>query len=134
MVVMHVNRAMKMTTTLSIGVAAALALLASGRANAGTLEPRTDINPAVLYWQGFSLYPEFAKEVKPGLLAEPPTLPLSEAEEPLKKLDRTFQFLRRAAQMKVRCDWGIDLSDGPETVIPNLVKIRQCYQAAQVRA
>jgi hypothetical protein len=112
----------------------ATTLAATDSAVATPLEPRTDINPAVLYWQAFSLYPELDEELKKEFLATPPRLPLADAEPVIKKLDRMFKYLRRAAQMKVPCDWGIDLSEGPEALIPNLVKIRQAGQAAVARA
>ena len=101
---------------------------------AGVLTPRTDINPAVLYWQAFSLYPDLPSDMKTELLADPPRLPAADAKEPLKKFDPMVDYLRRAARMKVPCDWGIDLSDGPATLMPNLVKIRQAAQAVLMRA
>src|SRR5215212_714760 len=83
-----------------------LIFLGSLLATAAPLTPRTNINPAVLYWQGFSLFPDLPANIRKELFAEPPRLPLADAEAPLKKLDQTFRFLRRAAQMQVRCDWG----------------------------
>ena len=56
---------------------------------AGSVTPRTDINPALLYWQAFSLYPN---SIQKNLLADPPVLALADAEEPLKTFDRTFGF------------------------------------------
>jgi hypothetical protein len=100
---------------------------------ADALTPRTDINPAVLYWQAFSLYPDLPADTKKELLADPPRLPAADAKEPLKKFDPMVDYLRRAARMKVPCDWGIDLSDGPATLMPNLVKIRQAAQAVLMR-
>ena len=100
---------------------------------AGVLTPRTDINPAVLYWQAFSLYPDLPVDIRKELMADPPRLPAADAKEPLKKFDRMVEYLRRATRMKVPCDWGIDLSDGPATLMPNLVKIRQAVQAGHCR-
>jgi len=101
---------------------------------AGLLTPRTDINPAVLYWQAFSLYPDLPVDIRKELMADPPRLPAADAKEPLKKFDGMVEYLRRATRMKVPCDWGIDLSDGPATLMPNLVKIRQAAQAVLMRA
>jgi len=101
---------------------------------AGLLTPRTDINPAVLYWQAFSLYPDLPVDIREELFANPPSLPAADVKEPLKKFDRMVEYLRRAIQMKAPCDWGIDLSDGPATLMPNLVKIRQVAQAVLMRA
>jgi hypothetical protein len=102
-------------------------------APAGQLTPRTDINPAVLYWQAFSLYPDLPVEVRKGLMPDP-RLPAADAKEQLKKFDPMVEYLRRATRMKVPCDWGIDLADGPATLMPNLVKIRQASQAVLLRA
>lgn len=101
---------------------------------AGVLTPRTDINPAVLYWQAFSLYPDLPVDIRKELMADPPRLPAADAKEPLKKFDPMVEYLRRATRMKVPCDWGVDLSDGPATLMPNLVKIRQASQAVLMRA
>lgn len=119
---------------LAATLAAVATLILAAPPATAALAPRTDINPAVLYWQGFSLYPELDASIRGDLLSEPPRLPLADAEEYLTKFDGTFKYLRRAAQMKVPCDWGIDLSEGPEALIPNLVKIRQCANAAVTRA
>ena len=125
---MTTNRFTKLLFVL--GVAAGI----GSPAVAGLLTPRTDINPAVLYWQAFSLYPDLPGDIKKELLADPPRLPAADAKEPLKKFDRMVEYLRRATRMKVPCDWGIDLSEGPATLMPNLVKIRQAVQAVQMRA
>jgi len=111
----------------------ATVLASAASSVAAPLAPRTDINPAVLYWQAFSLYPELDQELKKEFLATPPRLPQADAEPVLKKFDGMFKYLRRAAQMKVPCDWGIDLSEGPEALMPNLIKIRQAAQAAVAR-
>ncbi len=54
---------------------------------AGPLTPRTDINPAVMYGQAFSLYPDLPGDIKNELLADPPRLPAADAQEALKKFD-----------------------------------------------
>jgi hypothetical protein len=99
-----------------------------------SLTPRRDINPAVLYWQAFSLYPDLADDRGKDFLADPPRMALHDAELLIKKLDGMFKFLGRAARMKAPCDWGIDLADGPETIMPNIIKIRQSAHAARARA
>ena len=117
----------------TMNVALALTMCATDLIGA-PLQPRTDINPAVLYWQGFSLYPELKDEIRKEFLATPPTLPLEDAEPVIKQFDGMMKCVKRAAQMKMPCDWGIDLSDGPEALIPNLIKIRKCSQASVARA
>jgi hypothetical protein len=131
---------MKMKTRiLSQGIRSTAGLLMAAALGgsawaAGPLPPRTDINPALLYWQSFSLHPELADDVKKDFLSYPPRLPLADAEPILKKYDGAFKYLRRAAAMSAPCDWGIDLADGPETLMPNLIKIRQSTHVAAARA
>ena len=98
---------------------------------------RTDINPALLYYQAFLAVPE----------------PMSNADEEYlwskagreQKLperfgkifagyDNQFKLVREAAQQKVPCDWGIDLSPGPATQLPHLARAKAVSQAAQLRA
>ena len=97
---------------------------------------RTDINPALLYYQAFLLAPD----------------PMSDADEEYlwskagreQKLperfgkifagyDNQFNLVREAAQQKVPCDWGIDLSAGPDTLLPHLARVKAVAQAAQLR-
>lgn len=113
--------------------AAALAGRVEGGA-AGAWTPRTDINPAVLYWQGFSLYPTLPTNLSQAMVADAPKLSPADAEAFMERLDATFKFVRRAARMQAPCDWGWDPADGPEAIVPNLVKVRQCANAGRVRA
>jgi hypothetical protein len=97
---------------------------------------RTDINPALLYYQAFLVVPE----------------PMSNADEEYlwskagreQKLperygkifagyDNQFKLVREAAQQKVPCDWGIDPSQGPATQLPHLARAKAVSQAAQLR-
>jgi hypothetical protein len=48
--------------------------------------------------------------------------------------DNAFQALREAVPATVPCDWGIDLSHGPETILPGLVYAKKLSQAARLRA
>jgi hypothetical protein len=97
-------------------------------------KPRTDINPALLYWQAFSIFPEIVKGSK-GLGSEwTGDAPGPEDVEFAKRFDSAFVLLRRATTMKAACDWGLDFSDGPRTVLPNLIKVRRAAQAAMLRA
>lgn len=121
------------------GLALVLAILGllpgfSGLLHAAGIPPRTDINPAVLYWQAFNLRPELPPEVRKQLEAEPTTLDAADLPAVLERFNGTFRYLRRAATMKAPCDWGIDLADGPNALLPHLAKVRQCVKIALVRA
>ena len=52
----------------------------------------------------------------------------------LKQYDNSFKGLRRARFAKVACDWGYDLSDGPEALLPGLAPAKRLAQAARFRA
>jgi hypothetical protein len=124
----------------ALGVALVSAVLLSaelGSAGAagesGAMAPRDDINPALLYWQAFDRRVELPTDIHKGMFAEPPTLALAEAELHVVKYDGMFECLRRAAQMRVPCDWGSDPADGPGAYIPNLLTLRKTAQIVPVR-
>jgi hypothetical protein len=116
-----------------------LSLLLSGFAAPGApaQEPfRTDINPALLYQQGFMLMPELSPEDHAYLFTtEWRGRRLEDRYAKLvAKYDNSFKLLRRAAHSQVPCDWGIDLSDGPEAMLPGLARAKSATQAACLRA
>jgi hypothetical protein len=97
---------------------------------------RTDINPALLYYRSFLLVPD----------------PMSNADEEYlwsragreQKLperygkifagyDNQFSLVRQAAHATVPCDWGLDLSVGPNAMLPYLARVKAVVQAAQLR-
>ncbi len=112
-------------------------LLAAGMALAArAAAPREDINPALLYFKAFALAPDLSEAdhdylYKPdwrGKQLEP------RFGELVAKYDNEFKTLRKAAEMKAPCDWGIDLSEGPEALLPGLAKAKFASQAARLRA
>ncbi len=113
----------------------ALLLVAAltGFAGAGSL-PRTDVNPALLYWQAFNLFPRLTEAEAEAFLTEPPSLPQGEGERIAAQYDNAFRLIRRAVLMRVSCDWGTDLADGPRALIANVARLRHTVQAAQARA
>ena len=96
---------------------------------------RTDINPALLYHQGFSLRPDleqadhdflFTNEWRERILDKRfSTLIL--------KYDNSFKLFRRARYAQVPCDWGQDVTDGPEALLPGLAKAKNAAQTARLR-
>lgn len=97
---------------------------------------RTDINPALLYYQGFSLRPELAQADHDYLYTnEWRNKALDERYGKLiSGFDNSFKLFRRAGKAEVPCDWGLDLSDGPEALLPGLAKAKQAAQTARLRA
>ena len=96
---------------------------------------RTDINPALLYYQGFSLRPElsqadhdylFTNEWR-GKVLDERFLAL------IPTYKNSFKLFRRAAKAQVPCDWGMDLTDGPEAMLPGLAKAKSAAQTARLR-
>ena len=95
---------------------------------------RMDSNPALLYWQAFTQLPELSEEER-KLYENHKTAPLDGNYEALvSRYDTAFRLVRRAAHLKQRCDWGIDLADGPEAMLPQLAKNKAIALAAQFRA
>ena len=103
------------------------------------LDFRTDINPALLYFQAYQNMPQLSKEDSAHLFENPtggawPDQLDDRALGLLKQYDNSFKGLRRARFAKVPCDWGYDLSDGPEALLPGLAPAKRLSQAARFRA
>ena len=96
---------------------------------------RTDINPALLYYRAFLLAPDLSPADRDLFTTnwQGQTLP-----ERLGKLvagyDSQFKLVREAAQQRVPCDWGIDMSPGPAVILPHLNRARAVARAARLRA
>ncbi|MBI5385256.1 MAG: hypothetical protein HZA90_11295 [Verrucomicrobia bacterium] len=94
---------------------------------------RTDINPALLYWQATAAMPDraaqdhlFTNEWRGHALDE-------QFEKQIATYDNAFKLLRQAARQKAPCDWGYDLTQGPELLLPGLAKAKLLSQAARLR-
>ena len=96
---------------------------------------RTDINPALLYHQGFALRPELAQADHDylftnewrGRVLDERFLAL------IPTYKNSFKLFRRGAKAQVPCDWGLDLTDGPEALLPGLAKAKLAAQTARLR-
>src|SRR5262245_23523103 len=77
---------------------------------------RTDINPALLYYQGFSLKPDLTQADHDYLFTnEWRNQTFDErAGKLIASYKNSFKLFYRAGKSEVPCDWGLDLSDGPE--------------------
>jgi hypothetical protein len=97
---------------------------------------RTDINPALLYYQAFLLAPELSQTDRDYLFEtnwHGQKLP-ERFGELIARYDSEFKLVRQAAQQKVPCDWGINMSPGPATQLPHLAPTKKVAQASQLRA
>jgi hypothetical protein len=102
--------------------------LLMGGAGASAGEAATSTNPALFYWQAFTLLPQlsnsqYSSDVDYNLE------PLNKTYDALVGLfDNTFRVVRKAAESKAECNWGIDLSDGPYAFLPHLAKAKWIAQ------
>ncbi len=97
---------------------------------------RTDINPALLYWQAFAVMPDLSPDDQKHLFEnEWRNRPMDErAGQLVTRYDQSLRLIGQASASKVPCDWGIDLSAGPHALLPHLGKAKRCVQAATLRA
>lgn len=97
---------------------------------------RTDINPAVLYYQAFILGSELPQADHDYLFTnqwQGQKLP-ARFGQLVDQSDNAFKLVRQAAHATAPCDWGIDWSAGPYTLLPHLSRVKATVQMAQLRA
>src|SRR5438105_4455137 len=97
---------------------------------------RTDINPALLYYRASQMAPDLSSADRAFLFDtqwQGKRLP-ERFGELVTRYDNEFKLVRQAAQATVPCDWGIDMSPGPATLLPHLARIKAIAQAARLRA
>jgi len=114
-----------------------LGLIVTAATGLGAAEQfRTDINPALLYHQALLMVPQFSDEDRKYVFeTEWRTRPLDQrCTDLVTSYRNTFKMLRRAAASEVPCNWGIDMSDGPETLLPALARFKSVAQVAGLRA
>jgi hypothetical protein len=123
-----------MKTTKFISLACLLLTVLAARGE----PPRTDINPALLYYQAFLLAPQAMSEADWDYVGSKTGREknLPERFGPiLAGFDSEFKLAREAAQQQVPCDWGIDLkSKGFDAQLPHLARSKSLAQMAQLRA
>jgi hypothetical protein len=124
-----------MKNKVILGCLAAIPMLFHATA-AAEVEFRTDINPALLYFQAYQTLPHVSEEDENFLFRDRKTE--SELEDRhrglLRQYDNAFKLVRRARFTKASCDWGYDVSDGPEALLPGLAPAKRLALAARLRA
>jgi hypothetical protein len=96
---------------------------------------RTDINPALLYYLSFIVTAETPQADHDYLL----TNEWRGQQLPARfgalagQYDTKFNYVRQAAHATVPCEWGIDWSAGPYTLLPHLARIKATAQVARLR-
>ena len=113
-----------------------LVIVSGAAAGVSSEQSRADINPALLYYQAFLVTPDLEQGDRDLIEAnELPGQKLPERfGEIVAKSDNQFSLLRRAAHATAPCDWGIDRSAGPSTLMPHLARAKALTQTARLRA
>ena len=99
-------------------------------------EFRTDINPALRYYLAFTVAPDLSPADRDFLFNTDwrgQKLP-ERFGELAGRYDQEFVMVREAAHATMPCDWGIDWSKGPGTLLPHLSRAKAVAQAARLRA
>ncbi|MGH7980954.1 MAG: hypothetical protein ACREE6_16375, partial [Limisphaerales bacterium] len=121
---------MKPTKTICVS----LLLLAGTLTGARGDDYRTDINPALLYYQAF-LFEANGQEHSQYLITNTwdfgEHLP-DQFGSAVSNFNAELEFVREAGQQMAPCDWGTDLSrHGVETLLPYLGATKQAVIASQ---
>ena len=131
------------TTMLSVGPGSPQAATTSA-----TLAPRTNINPGLLYWQAFGAMPKLAETDRKKLdeftdqltswsrgssVSWDVQLP-PDADFLVKRYDRSLRLLHQATLSTTPCDWGADLADGPEMLVPDTRGLRELTKVSLLKA
>jgi hypothetical protein len=123
--------AMKLVLPITLGLG-----LMTGRAAADAQEKhRTDINPALLYWQAIVLTPVLADADRSYLLTnEFQGGPLNERLRSLTGFyNVSYRVIEQAALQTPACDWGYDVTYGPMMLLPGLAKAKHFAVVERVR-
>ena len=114
-----------------------VAVLAGTMLGARGQDYRTDINPALTYYSSFLVAPEPMTNTDQDYLdsnaGRSHPIP-ARFDAIFAGYDRQFRLVRQAAHATVPCDWGIDWSPGPETLLPQLGRVKRLAVTARYRA
>jgi hypothetical protein len=95
---------------------------------------RADINPALLYYQAFLVAPQLSAADDDYFTNDWTGQKLPERfGELVARHDNEFKLLRQAARATAPCDWGIDMSGGPSTLLPHLARAKAAAIATRLR-
>ena len=96
---------------------------------------RTDINPALLYWQAWAQIPELSESDRGFLFTNDwrGKVLTTRIGDLLSRYDNLFKLVGRAGKAQVPCVWGYDMSDGPEVLLPGLAKAKSVAEVARLR-
>ena len=97
---------------------------------------RTDINPALIYYQAFLLEPSLPQADRDYLFTNSWRIPLPDRAVTLISgyTKSNVRLWGRAAAQTPPCDWGIDFTPGPETWLPHLAYCKRVAQVSRLLA
>ncbi len=103
--------------------------------NASGGDDRTDINPALRYWEAFMMVQHVPQSDRDYLATNEwrgQPLP-AKFGELVSGYNQEFRLMRAATHSTTPCDWGLDLSEGPELLLPHLAVAKNAAQMARLR-
>jgi hypothetical protein len=109
---------------------------ARGAIDISTEDYRTDINPALLYHQAILAVTEPLSDADRAYLASRKGREQKLPErfgKIVSSSDMQFLLLRHAVRAKVPCEWGLDLSFGPNLHLAHLARLKAISRTAQLR-
>jgi hypothetical protein len=96
---------------------------------------RTDINPALRYYQAFLVAPNVSEAELDYLATNnlwSQTMP-SKFGAIVNRYDPEFKLVRQAANSTAPCDWGVDMAEGPAVLLPHLARCKAVMVGARYR-
>jgi hypothetical protein len=118
-----------------IVLTAAWLVLAAITLSAAEPRFRTDINPALRYYQSYLEAPKLDEADHQYLFVNDwRGKPLDEKfGQLIARYDYQFRILREAVPAEAPCDWGIDLTEGPDALLTGLAPAKVAAQVARLR-
>ncbi|MDB6041127.1 MAG: hypothetical protein JWM99_4968 [Verrucomicrobiales bacterium] len=115
--------------------AAILLLFALINSVIGAVPYRTDINPALRYYQAFMESLQVPEGDRQYLMTNEWRGQKLESRfgDILKKYDYEFRIVDEASHSQAPCDWGIDLTQGPDALLPGLAPAKSVAQVTRLR-
>ncbi|CAN5790423.1 hypothetical protein BH11VER1_BH11VER1_23610 [soil metagenome] len=99
--------------------------------------PRSNINPALLYWQAFSTLEALSASETTALaefIHRTGPFDSSTAHALLDKQERALSRFRKATESVADCDWGMAYEEGANLPLPHIAKLQTLSRLALLKA
>jgi hypothetical protein len=95
---------------------------------------RTDINPALRYYQAMILEPSLSPADHDYLFTNEWRGKMLPARfgDLVSNFDASFEMMNEAGKASVACDWGVDLIPGPQSLLPELARSKSLAKTAML--